>query len=81
MTTSIWPRTDGDVILDLRLFLRDGVMIPMLVAVDKTGASIAEIIEVRDGGGHVEMFRVPLAASVGFDLNSGGKVLIHPESV
>jgi hypothetical protein len=83
MTTTIWPNTSGDVVLDLREVLSDGVLRPALVAVDESGAELpfGKIVEVRDGGGHVELTRFLVAHDIGFDTNESGSVLIHPENV
>jgi hypothetical protein len=81
MTVSIWPETHGDVILDLRYRRNeDGNMVPALVAVDAEGKelSFGRIVEVRDGGGHVELFRVLMSSTIGFD-RDGEVVKIHPE--
>lgn len=83
MKTVIWPRADGDLILDLRQIQRDGNLIVALVAVDATGKerTFGEVVEIRDGGGHVELHRILLNADIGFDRNASGEVLIHPENV
>ena len=80
MKTVIFPRTDGDLILDLREVLSDGVIRPALVAVDATGAVRGKVVEVRDGSGHVELTRFIIDA-IGFDRNPAQEVLIHPELV
>ena len=80
MTVSIWPETHGDVILDLRYRKNeDGNLVPALVAVDSEGKELffGRIVEVRDGGGHVELFRVLMSDTIGFD-RDGEVVKIHP---
>lgn len=78
MKVSIWPCTDGDLILDLRYTQSDGNTVPCLVAVDNTGKprSLGKIVEVRDGGGHVELFRFTVASDIGFD-RDGEQVAVH----
>lgn len=79
MKTVIWPRTDGDLILDLREVISDGVLRPAVVAVDATGAQrgLGKVVEVRDGGGHAELFRFQIADDIGFDQDPDDKVKIH----
>lgn len=80
MTVSIWPETHGDVILDLRYRKNeDGNLVPALVAVDSEGKELffGRIVEVRDGGGHVELFRVLMSDTIGFD-RDGDVVKLHP---
>lgn len=81
MKTVIFPRTDGDLILDLREVLSDGVLRPALVAVNADGSerTLGKIIEVRDGGGHVELFRMSIAAEIGFDRNANQQAASHPD--
>jgi hypothetical protein len=83
MKTVIWPRTDGDVVVDLREVLSDGEMRAALVVVDTTGAvkTLGKVLEVRDGGGHIELHRFLISEDTGFDRNGDGKVLVHPENV
>ena len=83
MTTSIFPNTSGDVILDLRNVLSDGVLRPALVAVNADGSerALGKIVEVRDGGGHVELTRFLVASEIGFSRNANQSVMVHPENV
>jgi hypothetical protein len=83
MTTSVYPETWGDLILDLRYIISDGVLRPAVVAVDKNGKQLSQgrIVEVRDGGGHVELFRFIIADTIGFDQLDSHEVKIHPEGV
>lgn len=83
MKTVIWPRTDGDLILDFREVQSDGNTLPALVAVDSTGTirSLGKIIEVRDGGGHVELTRFVVDGALGFSRNAAQEVMIHPEGI
>lgn len=79
MTTSIYPEVWGDLILDLRYVLSDGVQRPAMVVVDKEGKerTLGKVVEVRDGGGHVELFRFLVGEDVGFDRDADGKVKVH----
>lgn len=83
MTTSIFPETHGDVILDFRNVISDGVLRPALIVVDAEGKPKAsgKLVEVRDGGGHVELFRFLINDGYGFERNGDQKVLIYPEGV
>lgn len=83
MKTVIFPRTDGDVILDLREILSDGVIRPALVAVNADGSikTLGVLADVRDGGGHVEFHRRLINADTGFSRNADNKLNIHPENV
>jgi len=84
MTTSIWPETHGTLILDLRYRRNDdGNFVPALVAVDKDGKerTLGKVVEVRDGGGHVELHRGLIAEDIGFDRNGAGEVNLHPENM
>jgi hypothetical protein len=69
MKTVIWPRTDGDVILDLRERINnDGQLIPSLVVVDEQGKEkpFGCPLEFRDGGGLVQPYRNLIADDLGF---------------
>lgn len=79
MKIVIYPRTDGDIILDLREVLSDGVLRPAVVAVNADGSEqvLGKLLEARDGGGHAEMFRFTITADVGFDRDPSGKIQIH----
>lgn len=83
MTISIFPRIDADVILDFRLRANEqGAFVPALVQVDITGKEIpfGRIVEIRDGGGHVELHRshVGVGTNTAFDADETGLVLAHP---
>lgn len=83
MKTVIFPRTDGDVIIDLREILSDGVIRPALVAVNADGSvkTLGVLATVRDGGGHVEFHRNLIASETGFSRNGDNKLKVHPEGV
>lgn len=83
MKAVIFPRTDGDVILDLREILEDGVLRPALAVVNADGSirPLGVVATIRDGGGSAEFYRHLIASDVGFFRNGDGKVLVNPEGV
>lgn len=90
MTASIFPDTFGDVILKFtyRKSTDSAAAVrPALVQVDKDGKELGPfglVLEVRDGGGHLELFRFPINTGT-FDTvpipDSPNKIKIHPEGV
>lgn len=70
MKASIWPHTHGDTFLALRYRTNEaGDVVPALVAVNADGSErdFGCLVDVRDGGGHLEFCRLPvIATDLGF---------------